>query len=130
MSYEREVEVAIDGLAVFARHGALAEEQALGQRFYLDLRLIPLRDGACDTDDLADAVDYGAVCDRVVELVTGGPYNLIERVAEVVAAALLAEFPVDRVSVRVAKPDAPISHPFDHVAVTVTLPEGAFQPYN
>ena len=29
---EREVEVAIEGLAVFAHHGALPEEQALGER--------------------------------------------------------------------------------------------------
>ncbi len=41
---EREVEIAIDGLAVFAHHGALPEEQALGQRFFLDIRMIPLRD--------------------------------------------------------------------------------------
>ena len=54
MTEEREVEIAIDGLAVFAHHGARSEEQALGQRFYLDLRLIPMRDYACETDDLAD----------------------------------------------------------------------------
>ena len=123
-------EIEIRGLRVFAHHGVFEHERRDGQEFVIDVALRASSDAAGRTDDLADAVDYGAVCDRVVELVTGGPYNLIERVAEVVAAALLAEFPVDRVSVRVAKPDAPISHPFDHVAVTVTLPEGAFQPYN
>ena len=64
---EREVEIAIDGLAVFAHHGALPEEQALGQRFFLDIRMIPLRDAACDTDELADAIDYGAVAQRAHE---------------------------------------------------------------
>ena len=121
MSYEREVEVAIDGLAVFARHGALAEEQALGQRFYLDLRLIPLRDGACDTDDLADAVDYGAVSSRAVEVATGGPYRLLEHLANRIGETILDEFAVDEVSVRVSKPSAPVPHVLDTVGVTVTL---------
>ena len=89
---EREVEVAIDGLAVFAHHGALAEEQVLGQRFFLDIRMIPLRDAACDTDELADEV----------------------------AARIIAEFPVDEVSVRVSKPSAPVPLVIDTVGVTVT----------
>jgi dihydroneopterin aldolase len=121
MSYEREVEIAIDGLAVFARHGALPEEQALGQRFYLDLRLIPLRDDACDTDELADAVDYGALASRAVEVATGGPYRLLEHLASRVATMILDEFAVDEISVRVSKPSAPVPHVLDTVGVTVTL---------
>ncbi len=82
---EREVEIAIDGLAVFAHHGALPEEQALGQRFFLDIRMIPLRDAACDTDELTDAIDYGAVAQRAHDVASGGPYRLLERLADEVA---------------------------------------------
>jgi dihydroneopterin aldolase len=117
---EREVEVAIDGLAVFAHHGALAEEQVLGQRFFLDIRMIPSRDAACDTDELADAIDYGAVALRVHEVAGGGPYRLLERLADEVAATIIAEFPVDEVSVRVSKPSAPVPLVIDTVGVTVT----------
>ena len=121
MSYEREVEVAIEGLAVFAHHGALPEEQALGQRFFLDVRIIPLRDAACDTDALADAVDYGLVADRVVEVATGGPFRLLEHLAQRVCECVLDGFAVDEVSVRVSKPSAPVRHVLDTVGVTVTL---------
>ena len=82
---------------MFAHHGVFEHERRDGQQFVID---VTLRAAATpnpgDNDDLAGAVDYGAVCDRVVELVSGGPYNLIEKVADVVCAALLAEFPVDR----------------------------------
>jgi len=117
---EREVEVAIDGLAVFAHHGALPEEQALGQRFFLDLRMIPLTDAACETDDLADAIDYGAVARRAHEVASGGPYRLLERLADEVAATIIAEFPVDEITVRVSKPSAPVPLVIDAVGVTVT----------
>jgi dihydroneopterin aldolase len=117
---EREVEVAIDGLAVFAHHGALPEEQALGQRFFLDIRMIPLRDAACDTDELTDAIDYGAVAQRAHDIAAGGPYRLLERLADEVATVIIAEFPVDEVSVRVSKPSAPVPLVIDTVGVTVT----------
>lgn len=121
MSYEREVEVAIEGLAVFAHHGALPEEQALGQRFFLDVRMTPLRDAACDTDELRDAVDYGLVADCVVAVAGGGPYRLLEHLAQRVGEAVLEGFPVDEVTVRVSKPSAPVKHVIDTVGVTVTL---------
>ena len=117
---EREVEVAIDGLAVFAHHGALPEEQVLGQRFFLDIRMIPLRDAACDTDELADAIDYGAVAVRAHTVASGGPYRLLERLADEIAATIMAEFPVDEVSIRVSKPSAPVPVVIDTVGVTVT----------
>jgi dihydroneopterin aldolase len=121
MSYEREVEVAIEGLAVYAHHGALPEEQALGQRFFLDVRMVPLRDAACDTDELRDAVDYGRVADSVVAVAAGGPYRLLEHLAQRIAEAVLEGFAVDEVTVRVSKPSAPVPHVLDTVGVTVTL---------
>jgi dihydroneopterin aldolase len=121
LSYEREVEVSIDGLAVVAYHGALPQEQLLGQTFYLNLRYIPLRDAACDTDDLADAVDYGAVASCAVEIASGGPYRLIEHLAHRVAEAILDRFRVDEVTVHVAKPSAPVPHVFENLGATVTL---------
>ncbi len=112
--------IEIRGLRVFAHHGVFEHERRDGQEFVIDVTLRATSGAAGDTDDLADAVDYGAVSERVVELVRGGPYNLIEKLADVVATDVLANFPVDEVTVRVAKPDAPIPHAFDHVAVTVT----------
>ena len=113
------VVIEVEGLRAFGRHGALASEREQGQPFLVDLRLTPTAARAVETDDLADAVDYGAVCDRVVELVTGEPDRLLERLADRIARDLLERFPLDRAHVRVRKPHAPIRHPFEWVAVSV-----------
>jgi dihydroneopterin aldolase len=116
------VEVEVRGLRVFAHHGVHPEERRLGQEFVVDVRLRCRPSGAADSDDVADAVDYSAVCDRVVDIVRSGPFNLIETVATRVADELVAHFAVESATVRVAKPAAPIPHPFDEVAVSVTRP--------
>jgi dihydroneopterin aldolase len=112
--------IELRGLAFEARHGVLADEREQGQRFSLDLRLVPLGAAACETDRLADAVDYGEVATVAVELATRRAYDLLERVAAVVGDGLLTRFPLERVSVTVHKPQAPLSVPFSDVAVTVT----------
>jgi dihydroneopterin aldolase len=113
------VEVEVEGLEVYAYHGVLPHERAIGQTFLLDLVLTPQSDAATLSDRLEDAVDYSAVCARAIELAQGGPYQLIERLAGVLADALLSEFPLDAVRVRVRKPHAPLQHRFGHVAAVV-----------
>ena len=110
--------VEIRGLEVFAHHGVHDHERRDGQPFLFDVRLgVAATAGA--SDRLEDAVDYGAVCARVVELAQGGPYNLIERLATVIADDLAARFPVSSVEVTVHKPQAPVPHPFADISVTV-----------
>jgi dihydroneopterin aldolase len=113
----RSARIEIRGLRVFAHHGVHEAEREQGQTFVLDLWLECPPSPADQSDDLADAVDYSAVCDRVVELATGGPYRLLERLAAVIADDVVARFGVAHARVRVAKPDVPIRHPLDHVAV-------------
>ena len=114
--------VDIVGLEVFAHHGVHAHERRNGQTFLFDVRLECSSAAAERTDDLADAVDYGAVANRVVELARGGPYDLLERLAAVIADDLVVGYPVDAVTVTVHKPQAPIPHPFADVTVTVRRP--------
>lgn len=118
----RPVVVEVAGLEVFAYHGVHAEEREHGQRFVIDVRLECSAIAAADTDELTDAVDYSAVCDRVAELATGGPHRLIERLAAIIADDLAGLPGVTRARVRVSKPDAPISHKLETVAVTVQSP--------
>jgi len=113
----RGVEIEIRGLSVFAYHGVLPEEREQGQTFVLDVWLECPPSPAAETDELADAVDYSAVSDRVVELATGGPYRLLERLAALIADDLVERYGVTRARVRVAKPQVPIRHPLDEVAV-------------
>jgi dihydroneopterin aldolase len=111
--------VEVRGLRVYAFHGVRDFERERGQVFVIDLWLGCAPSAAETSDDLADAVNYSAVCDRVAALAGGGPYDLLERLAAVIADALLAEFRVEWVRVRVAKPHAPVKHDVAEVAVTV-----------
>jgi 7,8-dihydroneopterin aldolase/epimerase/oxygenase len=113
----RGVEIEIRGLSVFAYHGVLPEERERGRTFVIDIWLTCPPSRADETDELADAVDYSAVCDRVVALATGGPYRLLERLSALIADDLVARYGVTHARVRVAKPEVPIPHPLDEVAV-------------
>jgi len=111
--------IEILGLEVYAHHGVLDHERERGQVFVIDLRLVCRSDAAARSDRLADAVDYGAVSSRVVELATGTRHDLLESLAMLIADDLLDRFAVSLVTVTVHKPWAPIPHRFRDVTVTV-----------
>jgi dihydroneopterin aldolase len=102
-------EILLEGMRFYAYHGVNPEERALGQRFTVDVVLaVDLRQPG-QSDDLADTVSYSAVYKVVRGIVEGEPRNLIEAVAEEVAAAILTGFPhVARVTVTVRKPEVPM----------------------
>jgi len=120
----RGVLIEIRGLSVFAYHGVHPEEREQGQTFVLDVWLQCGPSRADETDELTDAVDYSAVCDRVVELATGGPYRLLERLAALIADDLVDRFGVAHARVRVAKPEVPVGHELDEVAVIAEASAG------
>lgn len=112
-------EIALTGVRAFGRHGVFEEERREGQEFVVDVTLRVRTAKAAASDDLADTVNYGAVAERIVELVGGEPLNLIEGVAARIADDLLADRLVHEVVVTVHKPHAPITVPFSDVSVTI-----------
>jgi FolB domain-containing protein len=58
------------------------------------------------SDDVADGVNYRTVTKRVIALVEASAYFTVEKLAAEIAGLVLAEFPVDEVSVTVEKPGA------------------------
>jgi dihydroneopterin aldolase len=102
--------IELRGLTFYGYHGAYAEEQKLGQRFVVDVRLGLDLAEAGRTDDLSRTVDYGKVAEMVRGIVEGPRFKLIEALAEALAVAILAAHPlVERIDVRVEKPSAPVS---------------------
>jgi 7,8-dihydroneopterin aldolase/epimerase/oxygenase len=119
MSEDRSCRVAIVGLEVFGRHGALPAERELGQRFVVDVALdLPDCDGVA-SDDLADTVDYAALAASVAEIVAGPPVALLERLAELIAQRALAEPRAGSVEVTVRKPHVALPHRVEETRVTV-----------
>ncbi|WP_426323388.1 dihydroneopterin aldolase [Microbacterium sp. E-13] len=112
-------EITLTGVRAFGRHGVFEEERREGQEFVVDATLYVRTAEAAASDDLADTVNYGAVAERIVELVGGEPLNLIEGVAARIADDLLGHELVQMVSVTIHKPHAPITVPFADVSVTI-----------
>jgi FolB domain-containing protein len=61
---------------------------------------------AAMSDAIEDAVNYKAVVKRVIEHVEASADFLVEKLVSDLARLILAEFPVERVLVRVEKPGA------------------------
>lgn len=109
--------IELSGMEFFGRHGCFAEERQSGQTFLVDVVLHLDLQEAGRTDDLEKSVDYAAVFADVREVVEGAAKNLIEAVAEEVAARLLERYAISRVEVAVHKPAAPIKGAFRDVCV-------------
>ena len=98
----------LEDVRFYGHHGVSKAEQTVGVWFSVDAELAMDLTPAAVSDDLAAAVDYGEVARRIVEIGTDGRVNLIERLAGLIAQALLREFPVRQVRVRVRKLTPPL----------------------
>ncbi|GAB2908845.1 dihydroneopterin aldolase [Rheinheimera gaetbuli] len=81
-------------------------EKNIQQRLLLDIELkTDIRQAAAE-DNIGQTLDYAVIAQRVTQLITAQPLELIETVAENVAKLLLSDFSTTQVSVTVYKPDA------------------------
>jgi len=111
--------VIIKDMQVYAYHGALPEENVLGQNFFISLEMsLPLQEAGM-TDDLTKGVSYAEVYEKVEKQAKENTFKLIETLAERTAKLVLEDFPVEKVKVTVRKPQAPIPGQFDYVAVEI-----------
>lgn len=98
--------VFVRSLQVDALIGAYEHERRAVQPLLLDIDL------ACDnavpaaSDAVADAIDYAAVCAAVRDFVGQREPQLLETLAEALAAQLLSSFNAQAVRVRIDKPQA------------------------
>ena len=111
--------ITVTGLRANGNHGVFEHERIHGQVFVIDVTVAVDIAAASAGDDLDKTVHYGILAEQVVEAVERDPVDLIETVAERVAAVALAFAAADAVRVTVHKPDAPITVPFADVAVTI-----------
>ncbi len=112
--------IELRGIELHGHHGALEFEREQGLRFLFDIELDVGEAGS--SDRLEDAVDYRDVAACVREVSDGRAYQLLEALATALADELLARFPVERVSVRVRKPDVVLDPPVEYAAVSATRP--------
>lgn len=112
--------IQLRGLRAVGTHGVLPEERSRPQPFEVDLDLeldltLPGR-----SDELGDTADYGAVAEAAAAVVAGEHSDLLEHLAERIAAAALAAAPgADAVTVALRKLRPPVPVPLATAGVTI-----------
>lgn len=112
-------QVRVCGLSARGRHGVLAHERALGQRFVADVVLHLDTRTAAGGDDLKRTADYGDLAGRVARVIAGEPVMLLETLAQRIADVALGFAGVAAADVEVHKPQAPLGVAFDDVSVCI-----------
>jgi 7,8-dihydroneopterin aldolase/epimerase/oxygenase len=113
------VTVEISGLSLYTHHGLTEAEQEVGQRLVLDLRLDIGETDATVTDAIEDTVDYAEVCQLVALIAQQRSHRTLERLCSTIADRLLADYELEGVWVKAAKPEPPIALSVDEVSVEV-----------
>lgn len=113
--------ILLSRIALFAYHGLHPEEERLGQRFFVSLDVgLDLRAAGRD-DDWHSTACYAQLTQLVQDIGVGRRFRTIEGLAEAIATgALAAETRIERVTVRVDKPSAPVPAIIDGIAVEIT----------
>jgi len=112
--------ITLAGMRFFGYHGALPEERRRGQEFLVDVEIEADLRAAGRSDDLAETVDYRRAYDTVKAVLEGPPRQLLEALAEEIAARLLALDRVEAVTVSVRKPSVRLAGPLAYSAVEIT----------
>lgn len=107
------------GVTATGYHGVFEHERREGQTFVADVVAHLDTRRAAATDDLVHTLNYGVLAEQVVTVLAGEPADLVETVAERIAATVLGHPQVQCVDVAVHKPQAPITVPFGDVVVEV-----------
>ena len=115
--------VFIEGFAGSTVIGIHESELHLPQTVLIDVCAGLARVPACDTDRIADTLDYGELRLRLQRLMSEHGVKLLEALAERVAHIALDEFGARWVRVRVAKP-----HKFDDTAAVGVVIERRRDP--
>lgn len=108
--------ITIQGLSIKTHIGIHAYEKAIEQTLLIDIvagLTLPVAEV-----QLKDSIDYAAVAQHIAEILNAKRFDLIEQVANTLAAALKKKFDIERISITVSKPHAlPLAK---NVSVTIT----------
>lgn len=112
--------IIMKNLAFYGYHGAIKEENTLGQKFFLDIDIYTDLKKPGLSDKVHDTIHYGEVYNLVKDLVENKTFNLIEALAEKIANEILSNFKKAlEVNVIIKKPEAPVPGIYDYFAVEI-----------
>ena len=96
----------LNGLQIETIVGIWDWERQIPQTVVVDLEMAADIARAAATDKIDDTLNYKLVSKRVQSLVQDGGFQLVETMAEKIAEAVMTEFDVPWIRVRINKPGA------------------------
>lgn len=111
--------IEVRGIRARGHHGVLASERSTGQTFIADVTVAVDTTRAAGSDDLADTVDYSRIAQAAYAELSGDPVDLIETLAERIAARCLSFAGVEAVEIALHKPEAPVGVPVSDVILRI-----------
>ena len=113
--------IELRGLRAAGVHGVLPEEKLRPQPFEIDIDLAVDLGPAARSDRLSDTVDYAAVSESAAAVVTDRSFDLLEALADAVAAAVLAtDSRITAATVGLRKLEPPLAADIATVGVRIT----------
>ena len=107
--------IRIKNLKIPARHCVYEFEKEKDCTFELDIELYLPLFKAGEIDRLEDTINYEDIISVVTKAFTDKQYALVEAAAQSVCDRLLNDFKIDKITIRVRKPHAPIDADFETV---------------
>ncbi len=112
--------IILQGMRFYGYHGVNPEEKTQGQAYLVDLEAEVALARPGQSDAIEDTISYTHLYRAVKAIMEGESRNLLERLAQEIANRLLADFPLEAVTVTVKKPNPPIKGSFiEHAAVRI-----------
>lgn len=114
-------QICIKRLEVFAKHGVLPAENALGQKFLISVKMYCDTRKAGESDALPDSVNYAKVSELIKKSTEDEMFQLLERLAwHLAKKILLAYSQIKSVDLEIEKPWAPVLLPLETVSVKIS----------
>lgn len=111
--------ILVSSIDCVAAIGVTAEERTIRQRLSIDVEVLVDAARAARVDSLKDTIDYSRVATLVMEVCRGRDFHLIETLAELLAARILAEFPTPHVRLLVRKISPVVEPRVSHVSIEI-----------
>lgn len=107
-------------MVFYGYHGVAEQEKILGGKFEVDVELEFDMTRAIRSDHLPDTISYEDIYHLVEKVVTESKFYLLEALAGQILKTIFLQYPVNVVTVRIRKPNAPVKGVLDTVEVEIT----------
>lgn len=110
----------LKNMVFYGYHGVFAAERELGQKIEVDVELYANLVGAGQADNLAQTINYGEVYSLVKRIVEEAQFSLIEAIGAAIVQQIRNAYDVERITVRVRKPQPPVKGLLETVEFEIT----------